>query len=136
MSASTTIGTAILRADLYPDEERTAFRNDFRQYLEARIHYFEAGRDIVEIEKARGEAGNYGKQLWARATKLSQQPDRYAASMQMIPALNEMFDITTTRTAVTRMHPPVIIFIMLAAVIGLWLWLRGRVPVTWEPSGL
>lgn len=24
----------------------------------------------------------------------------------------------------------------LAAVIGLWLWLRGRVPVTWEPSGL
>ncbi len=23
-----------------------------------------------------------------------------------------------------------------AAVIGLWLWLRGRVPVTWEPSGL
>ncbi|HVB80570.1 MAG TPA: glycosyltransferase [Candidatus Binataceae bacterium] len=24
----------------------------------------------------------------------------------------------------------------LAAAIGLWLWLRGRVPVTWEPSGL
>ena len=23
-----------------------------------------------------------------------------------------------------------------AAVVGLWLWLRGRVPVTWEPSGL
>ena len=23
-----------------------------------------------------------------------------------------------------------------AAVIGLWLCLRGRVPVTWEPSGL
>lgn len=24
----------------------------------------------------------------------------------------------------------------LAALLGLWLWLRGRVPVTWEPSGL
>ena len=23
-----------------------------------------------------------------------------------------------------------------AAIVGLWLWLRGRVPVTWEPSGL
>lgn len=23
-----------------------------------------------------------------------------------------------------------------AALVGLWLWLRGRVPVTWEPSGL
>ncbi len=24
----------------------------------------------------------------------------------------------------------------IAAMVGLWLWLRGRVPVTWEPSGL
>lgn len=91
------IGTAILRADLYPDEERTAFRNDFHQYLEARIHYFEAGPDIVEARKAKDEADTYGTQLWARATKLSQQPDRYVATMQMIPALNDMLDISTTR---------------------------------------
>src|SRR5262245_12915096 len=30
------IGTAILRSDLYPEEERAAFRKDFRVYLEAR----------------------------------------------------------------------------------------------------
>jgi hypothetical protein len=91
------IGTALLRADLYPDEERAAFRNDFHQYLEARIHYFEAGQDIVEAEKAKTKADNYGTQLWVRATKLSHQPDRYVATMQMIPALNGMLDISTTR---------------------------------------
>jgi len=91
------IGTAILRADLYPEEERTAFRNDFHQYLEARIRYFEVGGNIAEAEKAKGEAEGYGTLLWDRATKLSQQPDRYAATLQMIPALNAMLDISTTR---------------------------------------
>ena len=107
------IGTAILRADLYPDEERTALRNDFRQYLEARIHYFEAGRDIVEVERAKGEADSYGTQLWVRATKLSQQSDRYVASMQMIPALNAMFDITTTRLMAELARVPDSIVVML-----------------------
>jgi hypothetical protein len=33
--------------------------------------------------------------------------------MLLLPALNAMLDITTTRTLMTRMHPPTIIFIML-----------------------
>src|SRR5512138_2372613 len=31
------IGTAILRADLYPDSVRKEFRKDFKQYIETRI---------------------------------------------------------------------------------------------------
>jgi hypothetical protein len=30
-----------------------------------------------------------------------------------LPALNEMFDITTTRTMARQFHPPVIIFVLL-----------------------
>jgi hypothetical protein len=33
-----------------------------------------------------------------------------------MPALNEMFDISTTRFAATEMHPPVIIYAMLVAL--------------------
>jgi len=35
------------------------------------------------------------------------------AGMLLLPALNEMFDITTTRTMATRMHPPAVIFLLL-----------------------
>jgi hypothetical protein len=35
------------------------------------------------------------------------------ASMMLLPAINAMIDITTARTAVTRFHPPRIIFILL-----------------------
>jgi hypothetical protein len=33
--------------------------------------------------------------------------------MLLLPALNAMIDITTTRTMATQMHPPTIIFVML-----------------------
>ena len=39
------IGTAVLRADLYSDEERRSFRADFKEYVEARIAFHEAGFD-------------------------------------------------------------------------------------------
>ena len=39
-----------------------------------------------------------------------------AACVLLIPALNQMIDITTTRTTATQMHPPAIIFVMLVAM--------------------
>ena len=38
------------------------------------------------------------------------------APMLLLPALNEMIDITTTRTPATEMRPPVVIFSMLAVL--------------------
>jgi hypothetical protein len=40
---ATNICTAILRSDMYPDAERTLFRKDFKEYLEARIQFYEVG---------------------------------------------------------------------------------------------
>ena len=36
--------------------------------------------------------------------------------MLLLPALNAMIDITTTRTMSAQMHPPLIIFVMLAVL--------------------
>jgi hypothetical protein len=36
--------------------------------------------------------------------------------MLLLPALNQMFDITTVRIAATQMHPPLIIYAMLVAL--------------------
>ncbi|HEY5748758.1 MAG TPA: hypothetical protein VIU12_21960 [Chryseolinea sp.] len=130
------IGTAILRADLYPDTDRTAFRNDFHLYVEARIHYFEAGRDLVEVEKTKAQADRYGTQLWARATKLSLQPDRYVATMQMIPALNEMFDISSTRRMAELARVPdsivsMLFVLSLASAFYLGYSSAGKGPLDW-----
>jgi hypothetical protein len=48
------------------------------------------------------------------ATRL---PDsRTGTDVLVMPALNQMFDITTVRLAATQMHPPLIVFIMLVGL--------------------
>jgi len=91
------IGTAILRADTYPADQRIAFRKDFQDYLEARIQYYEAGKNMNEIYRTQATASAAGKKLWDRAADLSHNPDNMVASQQMIPALNTMLDANTTR---------------------------------------
>ena len=91
------IGTALLRADLYPEPHRTALRNDFEKYLEARILYYEYKAEIDYVYGARAAAKVIGGRLWKRVTDLSKQPAFELESRLMVPALNDMFDLSTTR---------------------------------------
>lgn len=107
------IGTAILRSDLYPDSTRTLFRKDFKEYVEARISYSQAGADVKGILKADSISQIISSKLWKRACTLSKDPENLAATQQMIPALNTMIDITTSRLAGERAKVPQSILIML-----------------------
>ncbi|MBK8549746.1 MAG: hypothetical protein IPL53_01290 [Ignavibacteria bacterium] len=91
------IGTAVLRADMYADSVRVLFREDFKNYLEARIAYYEAHSNIQKVRESLQSSVLYSDKLWERATKLSMDKDNFVASNQMIPALNSMFDIANTR---------------------------------------
>ncbi|MHC0440205.1 bestrophin-like domain [Flavobacterium sp. 3-210] len=107
------IGTAILRSDLYPDSTRALFRKDFKDYVEARISYYEAGPNIKGILKADSLSQVISGKLWKRATDLSKDPNNLAATQQMIPALNTMIDVTTTRLSGEKAKVPQSILIML-----------------------
>lgn len=94
---SNDIGTAILRSDMYPDSVRILFREDFKNYLEARIAYYEAHNNVQKVNEALQSSDLYAGKLWERATYLSMNKDNIVVSNQMIPALNNMFDIANTR---------------------------------------
>lgn len=107
------IGTAILRSDLYPDSSRTLFRKDFKLYVEARISYYQAGADVKEVLKADSLSQKIASKLWKRASMLSKNPANLAATQQMIPALNDMIDVTTSRLAGEKAKVPESIILML-----------------------
>jgi len=107
------IGTAILRSDLYPDSTRTLFRKDFKQYVETRISYYQAGADVNRILKADSLSQVISSKLWKRASQLSRDPANLAATQQMIPALNDMIDVTTSRLAGEKAKVPQSILVML-----------------------
>lgn len=107
------IGTAILRSDLYPDSTRALFRKDFKDYVEARISYYEVGPNLKGILKADSLSQVISGKLWKRATDLSKDPNNLAATQQMIPALNTMIDVTTSRLSGEKAKVPKSIMIML-----------------------
>jgi hypothetical protein len=63
----------------------------------------------AELRRATALQGD----IWAQAVAALRTEGGQHAIMLFLPPLNEMFNIATTRTMATRMHPPAIIFIML-----------------------
>ena len=93
------IGTVILRCDLYPDSTRNTLRAQLKEYVEARINYFQAGEDISKENAALVSTDSIGNLIWDEVARASKIKDNLVASNQMIPSLNAMLDIVINRTA-------------------------------------
>lgn len=103
------IGTAYLRLDLLPTDEQPALRALFRQYLETRIEVYDKFQDRTASNAALDKGTRLQKEIWTRAVAASQKSPRSEPALLLFPALNEMFDINTTRTMAAFMHAPIII---------------------------
>lgn len=110
------IGTAWLRIDLLPREAQPPLRELFRRYLDSRLATY---RKVTNVEMAMEEYARSTKlqgEIWALAVAACRDAPSPQATMLVLPALNQMIDITTTRLMATRTHPPWIVFGMLAAL--------------------
>ena len=118
------IGTAWLRIDLLPADRQPAIREDFRKYTDSRIELYrfvaETG-DLAEIERGAAAIGartaELQQRIWEASVQASKESGWVPAATLLLPALNDMIDITTTRTMSTKLHPPYIIFVMLFGFI-------------------
>jgi len=124
------IGTAILRADLYPDSLRQAFLADFKNYLQARIDNFAAGPNIEAIKTADKQAAVFAARLWSRATGFAHVNPSPVISGQMIPALNDMFDSATSNTFSELIRVPTSIVFMLFALSLISSFFMGYISVS------
>jgi hypothetical protein len=120
------IGTAWLRLDLLPADSRDEMRNLFRRYLDSRIQSY---RLLPDVSAARAELGRSIElqgRIWDRAIAGVKAHSIVESDERLIlPALNEMFDIVTTRTNAMRIHPPLVIWAMLALLSLLGALLAG-----------
>ena len=107
------IDTAWLRIDMLPPEARPAIQDGFRRYLDARLAGYRKLPDLAAAKQELADAQRIQEEIWAKATAVCRTEEGAPARMLLIPAMNEMFDIAEERTLATRMHPPMIIFVML-----------------------
>jgi hypothetical protein len=109
------IGTAYLRLDLLPTEPRDRLREQFRRYLDARLGVYSNVVDLEATMAALARSTALQGEIWTEATATC-RPEPLSACLLLLPALNEMFDITTSRLFAARTHQAPLVFAMLAGV--------------------
>lgn len=119
------IGTAYLRLDLLPPEARTVIQEKFRQYVDARLETYRAIPDTARVNAALTRMAEVQQEIWTRSVTAAHEVPGPQATMLLMPALNEMFDIAATRLATTRLHPPPIIYGMLFVLTLICSFLAG-----------
>jgi hypothetical protein len=107
------IGTAWLRIDLLPAGAQPAMRGLFRQYLDSRLETYRKIPDLVAVKAEMERTTQLQDEIW-KAALAGQKEGGQAVVVGLLPALNQMFDIVTTRTMSAQTHPPRIVFAMLA----------------------
>lgn len=110
------IGTAWLRVDLLPADAQPVMRDLFRRYTDSRIKTYELLPDMDAVEKELQRCVELQDKIWKLAVSSSQATGTGQAPMLVLPALNAMIDITTTRTEAAREHPPMVIIAMLGVL--------------------
>ena len=110
------IGTAYLRIELLPEVARSPLQDKFREYVDSRLETYRVGADVVRINQLLQQTAQYQGQIWNMAVEAIGHAPSPPVAAQILPSLNDMFDIVTTRTAATQMHPPAVVWVMLGGL--------------------
>lgn len=111
------IGTVYKRIDLLPPEYRPALKEKLRLYVDSRLTIF---RELTNPEVLASETKRsleIQQEFWNESVAAAQASDWTPAGMLLIPSINQMLDISTTRTMVLKLHPPLVVFFLLTALV-------------------
>ena len=107
---SNAIGSAYLRLDLLPASQQQEMRSLFRQYLDARLAVYETLPDLNAAGLKLERAAHLQQEIWSRAIAASRDDPTQNVARLLLPALNDMIDVTTSRTIALHTHLPPLIF--------------------------
>jgi hypothetical protein len=112
------IGTAYLRVDLAPVDDQPRLRQLFRKYLDERIAVYATPRDEAATASHIAAAEDAQRRIWSAVIDSAKRDPSNDVSRVLIPAVNEMIDITTVRTVyLTVGIPPVILILLLVVAL-------------------
>jgi hypothetical protein len=114
------IGTAYSRLDVLPPSDQPELRRLFREYLESRFRAYDS---IARLETSEGliaRGAQLQQEIWARATAASHVDQTQNTARVVLPAINEMIDVTTARTVAlsTSLPTPILVLLVVVALLS------------------
>jgi hypothetical protein len=108
------ISSARLLVDLVPADARQPLLDSFDRYIRSRVESYDLATDPAGFAAAFERTQALQQEIWQQAIAAGPRPDVLpAVNSQLIPALNEMFDITTTRAMAMATHAPPVLMLSL-----------------------
>ncbi len=120
------IGTAYLRIDMMPRGAQTEMRKDFLRYIDARLSFNENLSDDSKLDEPRKATAGAQRDIWKLAIANADGPAPTQVSGTLIPALNEMFDLATSRDIATQTHVPAVVVALLVLLALLSGFMAGK----------
>lgn len=100
------IATVLLRTEFFPDTLQKALKTNLKKYLEERIAFFESGTDLKKLLTHLENSDLIGKSIWDQVTEYSKSDPNLVKTSDIVPALNEMIDLVTSRRAAGEANIP------------------------------
>ena len=109
-----TIETAYLRLHLVPQQAQSELQELFRHYVDSRLETYRRLPNMQAAEEEMAKSKKIQEEIWSDAVAATLLPNSHPdAGKLLLPALNNMIDITTTRTMALQVHPPRIVYWLL-----------------------
>ena len=108
------ISTAYLRLDLLVSHQPVV-RQLFRKYLDARIRVYEDVTPDVRDRRI-AEAARLQRGIWTQAVLAGRADPTENTGQVVLPAINQMIDVTAARTLALRTRMPTLILMLLCVV--------------------
>jgi hypothetical protein len=107
-------GTAWQRVDLLPPDSQATVRAGMKRYVDAVISSYTGRAGTLDLLGEPEEVAGAQAELWELVVNASLDPSGEKARVLLIPSTNEMFGAVEKERLARRIHPPVVVFIMLA----------------------
>jgi hypothetical protein len=106
------IGTAWLRCDAFPTEQKGELREMLRRYVDLRVRFYDVTTEDAKLAVIAESETLQGK-MWPIVSSAAQSTP--ALANVLWPAFNEVFDLQSSRVAASRRHMPGMLMALLLA---------------------
>ncbi len=118
------IDSAYQQLLLLPGEPRAKLQAQMRDYLRARIETYRALPDLDAARASLARSEQLQDEIWTEVVPAARAAGDGAVQV-VLPAVNQMSDVATSRRLAMQVHPPIIVFLMLGALALLSALLAG-----------
>jgi hypothetical protein len=112
------IGTSYLRTQLLPAVDGAEMRGFLRDYLDVRLRYGDAYKDLSQLNAARRQAQQLQEKFWAIAIRCAQNNPSPLREVQLVQSLNQVIDLEASRWMAFFNHVPLAV-IYVNGVVGI-----------------